>query len=106
MVRLGLLKDSQRKLDYVLGLTTSQFLERRLQTLVMKRVDARSVHQARVLIGQRHIAVGKQMVNIPSFLVRVSQEQFIQYAPTSSIKTGKVGRTKRKRAGGAGDDDE
>jgi len=106
MVRLGLLKDSQRKLDYVLGLTTSQFLERRLQTLVMKRVDARSVHQARVLIGQRHIAVGKQMVNIPSFLVRVSQEQFIQYAPTSSIKTGKVGRTKRKRAGGAADDDE
>jgi len=34
MVRLGLLKENQRKLDYVLGLTTSQLLERRLQTLV------------------------------------------------------------------------
>ena len=80
MVRLGLLKDSERKLDYVLGLTIAQFLERRLQTLVMKRKLASSIHQSRVLIRQRHIAVGKQMVNIPSFLVRVSSEQHIQNA--------------------------
>ena len=50
MVRIGLLKDSERKLDYVLGLTISQFMERRLQTLVVKRKLANSVHQARVLI--------------------------------------------------------
>ena len=30
MVRLGLLQENERKLDYVLGLTTSQFLARRL----------------------------------------------------------------------------
>ena len=77
MVRLGLLKDSERKLDYVLGLTIAQFMERRLQTLVMKRKIANSVHHARVLIRQKHIAVGKQMVNIPSFMVRVSSEQHI-----------------------------
>jgi small subunit ribosomal protein S9e len=59
MVRLGLLKESERKLDYVLGLTLSQFMERRLQTLVAKRKLANSVHHARVLIRQRHIAVGK-----------------------------------------------
>merc|ERR1712079_745351 len=52
MVRLGLLKDNERKLDYVLGLTTSQFLERRLQTLVQKRNLAQSIHHARVLIFQ------------------------------------------------------
>ena len=74
MVRIGLLKDSERRLDYVLGLTISQFMERRLQTLVVKRKLASSVHHARVLIYQRHIAVGKQMVNIPSFVVRVSSE--------------------------------
>jgi small subunit ribosomal protein S9e len=34
IVRLGLLKRNERKLDYVLGLTTNQFMERRLQTLV------------------------------------------------------------------------
>merc|ERR1712072_191278 len=101
MVRLGLLTHSERKLDYVLGLTISQFMERRLQTLVVKRKLATSVHHSRVLIGQRHIAVGKQMVNIPSFVVRVSSEQHIQHAATSVIKTGKLGRTKRKKAAAA-----
>merc|ERR1712010_203413 len=107
MVRIGLLKDSERKLDYVLGLTISQFMERRLQTLVVKRKIAQSVHHARVLIRQRHIAVGKQMVNVPSFVVRVSSEQHIQPAVTSVYKTGKNGRAKRKKAGkgdGEGDD--
>ena len=77
MVRLGLLKDNERKLDYVLGLTNAQFLERRLQTQVQKRNLSSSIHHARVLILQKHIAVGKQMVNVPSFLVRVSSEQHI-----------------------------
>merc|ERR1712086_344628 len=100
MVRLGLLDKYQRKLDYVLGLTVHQFMERRLQTLVVKRNLARSVHQARVLIRQRHIAVGKQMVDIPSFLVRRTSEQLIALSATSCKRTGKLGRTKRKKAGG------
>jgi small subunit ribosomal protein S9e len=101
IVKLGLLKENERKLDYILGLTTNQFLERRLQTLVAERKLAQSVHHARVLIRQRHIAVGKQLVNIPSFMVRVSSEQHIQIAPTSVFKTGAMGRMKKKRAGGA-----
>ncbi len=59
MVRLGLLKENERKLDYVLGLTLAQMMERRLQTVVAKRKLANSVHHARVLIRQRHISVGK-----------------------------------------------
>lgn len=108
MVRLGVLKENERKLDYVLGLTLSQIMERRLQTLVAKRKLANSVHHARVLIRQRHIAVGKQLVNIPGFLVRVSSEQHIQLAPASVFKTGKNGRTKIKKSkkGAAGGDDE
>lgn len=105
MVRLGLLKESERKLDYVLGLTIAQFLERRLQTLVVKRKLATSVHHARVLIRQKHIAVGKQMVNIPQFMVRVSSEQHIQNSSKSVFKTGKLGRTQRKKANGGGDDE-
>ena len=101
MVRLGLLKENERKLDYILGLTLNQFMERRLQTLVAEKKLANSIHHARVLIRQRHIAVGKQMVNIPSFMVRVSSEQHIQTAPTSVFKTGAMGRMKKKRAGGA-----
>ena len=73
-------------------------LERRLQNLVAKKKHANSVHHARILIRQRHIAIGKQLVNIPSYLVRVSSEQHIQLAPTSVYKTGKMGRTKRKKS--------
>ena len=112
MVRLGLLKENERKLDYVLGLTLSQFMDRRLQTVVAKKKIANSIHHARVLIRQRHISVGKQLVNIPSYLVRVSSEQHIQFAHNSTLKTGKPGRTKKKKAkkgadeGAAEDDDE
>ena len=55
MNRYGLLDESQNKLDYVLALTVENFLERRLQTLVFKSGMAKSIHHARVLIGQRHI---------------------------------------------------
>merc|ERR1712071_288810 len=101
IVKLGLLKENERKLDYVLGLTINQFMERRLQTLVAQRKLADSVHHARVLIRQRHIAIGKQLVNIPSYMVRVSSEQHISIAPTSVFKTGAMGRMKKKRAAGA-----
>mmetsp|Transcript_2722 Transcript_2722/g.4623 ORF Transcript_2722/g.4623 Transcript_2722/m.4623 type:complete len:185 (-) Transcript_2722:285-839(-) len=105
VVKLGLLSRNERKLDFVLGLTVNQFMERRLQTLVAQRKLANSVHHARVMIRQRHISVGKQLVNIPSFMVRVSSEQHIQVAPTSVYKTGDAGR-KKKKGGNKGGDDE
>ena len=107
IVKLGLLKEGERKLDYVLGLTLDQFMERRLQTVVVQKNLAKSVHHARVLIRQRHIAVGKQMVNIPSFMVRTSSQNYINYAASSVFVTKEMGRTKKKKAGGAaGGDDE
>merc|ERR1712224_522294 len=108
IVKLGLLKEGERKLDYVLGLNLDQFLERRLQTVICKNVNlAKSVHHARVMIRQRHISVGKQMVNIPSFMVRTQAQNYIGYAATSVFKTGLPGRVKRKKAkGGAGGEDD
>ena len=97
MIRLGVLKPEQASLDFVLGLKTEQLLERRLQTVVFKRHMANSVHHARVLIRQRHIAVGKQLVNIPSFLVRVSSEPHVQHSVTSCIKTGRPGRVAKRK---------
>ncbi len=67
LIRMGVLDESKAKLDYVLGLKVEDFLERRLQTQVWKLGLAKSIHHARVLIRQRHIRVGKQLVNIPSF---------------------------------------
>jgi small subunit ribosomal protein S9e len=104
--KLGLLKEGQRKLDYVLGLTVDQFLERRLQTVVVAKGLAKSVHHSRVLIRQRHIAVGKQMVNIPSFMVSTSSDKYIKYAASSVFVTKEMGRMKKKKSKGKGGDDE
>merc|ERR1719512_376450 len=61
MLRLGLLSENEKKLDYVLGLTSAKIMERRLQTKVFKLGLSKSIHHARVLIRQRHIRVGKQI---------------------------------------------
>merc|ERR1719145_150095 len=112
MIRLGLLLENERKLDYVLGLTAAKIMERRLQTQVFKLGLAKSVHHARCLIRQRHIRVGKQICDIPSFLVRLDSQKHIDFALTSPFGGGRPGRVRRKRlAGGGGkeggdDDDE
>ena len=62
LVRIGVLAEDKMKLDYVLGLKTEDFLERRLQTQVFKLGLAKSIHHARVLIKQRHIRVRKQVL--------------------------------------------
>ena len=62
LVRIGVLDESRMKLDYVLALKVEDFLERRLQTQVFKLGLAKSIHHARVLIRQRHIRVGSQVL--------------------------------------------
>ncbi|AIN95759.1 40S ribosomal protein S9, putative [Leishmania panamensis] len=108
----GFLDEEKDKLDYVLSLTVPDILERRLQTIVFKAGLAKSVHHARVLIQQRHIAVAKQIVTIPSFIVRVSSERHIAFADASPFGNGRPGRVKRVRvkaakrhAAGGGDDE-
>jgi small subunit ribosomal protein S9e len=107
MVRYGLLGDEEKELDFVLQLTTPKLLERRLQTKVFKKHLAKSIHHARVLIKQRHIRVGKQVVNVPSFLVRMESEAHIEFATTSPYSgTGRKGRVARKNAANKGGGDE
>lgn len=50
-------------------------------------------------------SVGRQLVNIPSFLVRLDSEKHIDYALTSPFGSGRPGRVKRKSAGAAGGGD-
>ena len=110
LVRYGLLGDDEKNLDSVLTLQTERLLERRLQTKVFKQRLARSIHEARVMIKQRHIRVGKQVVNVPSFLVRMESEGHIDLASTSPYSaTGRKGRVARRNAankGGGDEDDE
>ena len=108
LTRYGMLAEDEKTLDDVLGLSTQRMLERRLQTKVFRLNIAKSMHHARVLIRQRHIRVGKQLVNVPSFMVRVDTEGHIDYTLNSpyNTATGRPGRVARKRAAARGGDDE
>lgn len=101
LVRIGVLDESRMKLDYVLALKADDFLERRLQTCVYKLGLAKSIHHARVLIKQRHIRVGKQIVNVPSFMVRLDSQKHIDFSLTSPFGGGRPGRVRRKKAAAA-----
>merc|ERR1712121_453985 len=105
LVRTGVLDESKMKLDYVLGLKPEDFLERRLQTQVLKPGLARSIHHARVLIRQGHIRVRKQVVNVPSFIVRLDSQKHIDFSLKSPFGGGRPGRVKKKnmKKGGGGD---
>jgi small subunit ribosomal protein S9e len=96
--RYGLLTDEETTLDDILKLTTQRFMERRLQTKVFKLGIGKSIHHARVLIRQRHIRVGKQIVNVPSFCVRTDSEKHIALALNSPYGQGRPGRVARRRA--------
>ncbi|OIR59057.1 MAG: 40S ribosomal protein S9 [Amphiamblys sp. WSBS2006] len=99
LIRLGVLSRDQTNLDHVLGLTIENFLDRRLQTLVHGSGLAKSVHHARVMIKQRHITVAGQLVDVPSFMVRVDSEKMIDFAPNSALgSSGKLGRVAKKKA--------
>eukprot|EP01129_Flabellula_baltica_P001739 TRINITY_DN11665_c0_g1_i1.p1 TRINITY_DN11665_c0_g1~~TRINITY_DN11665_c0_g1_i1.p1 ORF type:complete len:193 (+),score=53.89 TRINITY_DN11665_c0_g1_i1:26-604(+) len=94
--RYGILDENKNTLDYVLQLQVEDFLERRLQTQVLKLALARSIHQARVMVRQKHIRVRNQLVHVPSFMVRVDSQRHIDFALSSPFGGGRPGRLKRK----------
>merc|ERR1711889_19843 len=109
LVRIGVLDEGKMKLDFVLGLRIEDFLERRLQTQVFKLGYAKSIHHARTLIRQRHIRVRKQVVNVPSFVVRLDSQKHIDFSLKSPYGGGRAGRVKRKnqkKGGDGGESDE
>ena len=111
MLRIGVLNKDQQKLDYVLGLTTKQFLDRRLQTIVFQSNNAKSIHQARSLIFQKKIAVFKgnrrQIINVPSFIVRKENESNIQklWEERENTRTKKRTAARNAEKNKGGDDE-
>lgn len=53
-------------------------------------------------------SVGKQIVNVPSFVVRLDSQKHIDFALTSPFGGGRHGRVRRKKnkAGEKGDEEE
>ena len=72
-------------LDNVLDLSINDILERRLQTLVLRRGLSKTSQQARQLIIHGHISIKGRKATVPSYIVSTDEEQFIDYAPTSPL---------------------
>ena len=73
------------EVDDILDLTTKDFLERRLQTIVFKKRLSNSVKQARQMIVHGHIIVDNKKVTIPSYLVNADEENKVMINPTSNF---------------------
>ena len=80
--RLGIVEDSST-LDDILNLKIEDILERRLQTLVMKRSNLKSPYQARQIVVHGHVSIGDRKINLPGYLVKKDEETqiLIHFAP-------------------------
>ncbi|HYO05899.1 MAG TPA: 30S ribosomal protein S4 [Phototrophicaceae bacterium] len=84
--RLGIVEDSST-LDDILNLKIEDILERRLQTLVMKRSNLKSPYQARQIVVHGHVSIGDRKINLPGYLVKKDEEAQILIHFTPVIET-------------------
>lgn len=61
-------------LDDILALNVSSILDRRLQTVVLRKQLARTSHQSRQLITHGHIIINERKITIPSYIVNQNEE--------------------------------
>lgn len=82
--RLGIISESAG-MDDVLGLTVQAVLERRLQTILVRKNFALSMKQARQFILHGHITIDGRKLTSPSYLVSLDEESKIGYAVKSPL---------------------
>lgn len=82
LVKLGILKDTS-VIDDVLSLEVKDILERRLQTIVMRKGLARTMAQSRQLITHGYISVNSRTVNRPNHTITL--EDNVGYAKQIDI---------------------
>ncbi|MDO8538230.1 MAG: 30S ribosomal protein S4 [archaeon] len=92
--KYGLVKDNSI-LDDVLSLRLEEILERRLQTIVMRKNLANTPKQARQFIVHGHIAINKRKMTTPSYLVPLKEETQIEYYGKEMFLMAKIDKTKK-----------
>ena len=81
------LVSSTATVDDVLELNLENFMDRRLQTFVLKKGMARSIRESRQVITHRHIAVDGKIIDSPSYMVKKEEEDKIDFAETSPLSS-------------------
>jgi small subunit ribosomal protein S4 len=82
--KIGIL-DETAVLDNVLDLSIENMLERRLQTIVLRKGLTRTIFQARQLITHGHINVGNRRVTVPGYIVSKEEEKEVTYSSQSEL---------------------
>ena len=65
------------KISDILGLSKENWLKRRLQSVLVKKGYAKP-KEARQLIVHKHVAINNNIINIPSYIVKVDEEDKIK----------------------------
>ncbi|MCL4400884.1 MAG: 30S ribosomal protein S4 [Candidatus Parvarchaeota archaeon] len=85
---MGLVKEDAT-VDDVLDLKLEDILNRRLQTIILKKALARSIKEARQIITHRHIEINGKVVDTPSYIIKRDEEDkinFIEKSPLASAE--------------------
>jgi len=82
--RIGLISNDAT-LDDVLNLKPTDLLARRLQTIVSNKLGFKTPYQARQAVIHGHIMVGDRKIDIPSYIVKVAEEDSVHFTPESKI---------------------
>ncbi len=85
--RYGLVKKEDVSLGDLLGLELSDVMERRLQTLVVRKKLARSMKQSRQFVTHGHIMVGGKKVTSPSYIVPKDDDETIDFVARSPMNS-------------------
>ena len=87
VLKTGLLAKSSPVLEDILGIELKDILERRLQTLVVKKGFANTVKQARQFITHGHITLNGQKIISPNYVVTISDEAGIMFRSNSTLNS-------------------
>jgi small subunit ribosomal protein S4 len=90
-------------LDDVLGLSTKNLMDRRLQTMLVKKGIAKSMKESRQFITHGHIMIGSSKITVPSYMVKKDEENSIAFMPTSAILKQRAEEPKAAKAEGVED---
>ncbi len=68
-----------------LALDKEDWLKRRLQTVLLSKGLTTTAKQARQLIAHKHVSVGDQIVNVPSYMVTLEEEPMVKLNITLKV---------------------
>lgn len=83
---LGFIQKGAR-IEDILNIKLKDVMDRRLQTILVKKNMARTVGQARQFIVHGHVNVGDKRITSPSYLVKMEEEASVAFHQISALSS-------------------